>query len=150
MDGATCTRDGLKLLRGSGRMPEGAFERRVLDHAEYGSRWRAASRGAKTRGSELTRVVRSGESAALRKLSRGAKRAAFGGGAERLDGMACEGTRAAAMAGPRGAADGAMRAERPAGDAALRMLGCAGARYGVGYTLECAAMSCTKRRSCTM
>ncbi len=84
-------------------------------------------------------MLRTGTSAALRKDSRAtpdemtrglAKRAASRGGAERIEGMARAGTRAASMAGPCGAVEGAMRAERP-GDAS-RIEGCAGVRYVVG------------------
>jgi hypothetical protein len=62
------------------------------------------------------------------------KRAALGGGAVRTAGTACGGTRAAEMAGPRGARDAAIGAAalRTPGVAAVRREGAAGARYGVG------------------
>ena len=62
------------------------------------------------------------------------RRATLGGGAVRTAGMACAGTRAAEMAGPRGAREGPMGAEavRTPGVATPRTDGCAGARYGVG------------------
>lgn len=68
---------------------------------------------------------------------------AFGEGAERTAGMACDGTCAADMCGPRGALDGPIGAERTCGAEAERCVGCAGAWYGVGYTRVCAATSRT-------
>ena len=69
---------------------------------------------------------------------------ALGEGAVRTAGMACDGTRAAVMCGPRGTLDGAIGAERTCGEDAGLTDGRAGAWYGVGYVRVCAATSRTK------
>ncbi|HYP89824.1 MAG TPA: hypothetical protein VEQ59_16765, partial [Polyangiaceae bacterium] len=150
IDGVTRTRGaGLALGRGSTRNWDGALERGALDQVERGavdqdddgSLRRITSRGAIWRVSGRTRLLRNGAAADVRNESRVApaevsrlpdKATALAGAEVRCDGMARAGTRAADIAGPRGAVVGAMRAGRAAGPAAVRAVGWAGARYGVG------------------
>ena len=129
-------REGLALGRSTWKL-DGALERGALDQLERGALdqvergavdqdedgalRRIASRGADSRMSGRTRLPRSWAAAEERNESRCAppdvsrlpdKATARAGADVRCEGMACDGTRAADMAGPRGAVDGAMRSGR--------------------------------------
>lgn len=142
------------VLRGSTRMRSGALRGvgalgrgvgalgRTVDHEDAGggalrrgaSRVTASREPAGMRGDELLRRRASDpEGTRCRVTSAGAMRLlvrrVLAGGAVRTAGSACAGTRAADMAGPRGARDGPMGggAGRALGAAAVRREGCAGA-----------------------
>src|SRR6187402_3268761 len=113
--GSTRRRDGAGVtLRGSTRTRSGALGRGALDHEEDGdgALRRGVSRTNASRGVELLRRRASVEGVIRERVtSEGPrrlldKRAALGGGAVRTAGTAFAGTRAAEMAGPRGARDG--------------------------------------------